>query len=104
MRTSSATRRARLRSYVVGFVMASVLTAVPFALVAWRILTDGATLTLIAVLAVAQITVHLRYFLHLDLAPSSRPRLVLLALAAVLIAIMGGGTLWIMSDLAARMM
>jgi len=51
-----------------------------------------------------QVAVHLRYFLHLDLTPSSRPELLVLAFAAILIFIMAGGLLWIMFDLHDRMM
>jgi cytochrome o ubiquinol oxidase subunit IV len=93
-----------LKSYVVGLVLALVLTAVPFALVATRALEPAPTLAVIAVLGVVQIAVHLRYFLHLDLTPSSHPELLVLAFAAILIFIMIGGSLWIMFDLQDRMM
>ena len=93
-----------LRSYVVGFVLAVLLTAVPLGLVATRVLEPASTLAVIAVLGLVQIAVHLRYFLHLDLQPSSRSELLALAFAAILIFIMIGGSLWIMFDLHHRMM
>jgi cytochrome o ubiquinol oxidase operon protein cyoD len=80
------------------------LTAVPFGLVATRVLEPALTLAVIAVLGVAQIAVHLRYFLHLDLRPSSHPELLMLAFTGILIFIMVGGSLWIMFDLHERMM
>ena len=93
-----------LRPYVIGFVLALVLTAIPFALVGMHILPTFATLIIIAILAVIQVFVHLRYFLHIDLEETPRESLVGLAFAALLIFIMVGGSLWIMLDLNARMM
>jgi cytochrome o ubiquinol oxidase operon protein cyoD len=58
----------------------------------------------IAILAVVQVVVHLRYFLHIDVKSTPRDNLMALAFAAVLIFLMVGGTLWIMLDLNARMM
>ncbi|MEZ5788188.1 MAG: cytochrome o ubiquinol oxidase subunit IV [Xanthobacteraceae bacterium] len=93
-----------LRPYVIGFVLALVLTAIPFALVVAHLLPAFATLVIIAILAVIQVVVHLRYFLHIDLRSTPRENLIALAFAALLIFIMVGGSLWIMLDLNARMM
>ena len=103
MQTSLVDRDVTTRSYLVGFVLAFGLTAVPFGLVAARALAPIPTFAVIAVAAVAQIAVHLRYFLHLDLRASSRERLATLAFAAILIVIMIGGSVWILSDLHFRM-
>lgn len=89
--------------YVTGFVFALVLTGVPFGLVAAGLLPRFTTLVVIAVLAVVQVAVHLRYFLHIDLKSTPRDNLLALAFAAVLIFLMVGGTLWIMLDLNLRM-
>ena len=93
-----------LKSYLIGFALALVLTAIPFALVAADALAPMATLVVIAVLAIVQILVHLRYFLHLDLRASPPENLLAIAFAAVLIFIMVGGSLWIMLDLRVRML
>ena len=58
----------------------------------------------IAILAVVQVVVHLRFFLHLDLKSTPRENVLALAFAVVLICIMIGGSLWIMLDLHERMM
>jgi cytochrome o ubiquinol oxidase operon protein cyoD len=98
-------RAASLRQpYLKGFVLALVLTGIPFGLVAAGLLPRFATLVVIAILAVVQVAVHLRYFLHIDLTVTPRDNLLALAFAAVLIFLMVGGTLWIMLDLDARMM
>lgn len=92
-----------LKSYATGFVLAVVLTVVPFGLVATHALAPSAALIAIAVFAVVQVLVHLRYFLHLDLA-SPRENLLALGFTALLVLIMIGGSLWIMLDLHQRMM
>lgn len=90
--------------YITGFVFALVLTGIPFGLVVAGLLPRFTTLVVIAVLALAQVVVHLRYFLHLDLQSTPRENLLALAFAAVLICIIIGGSLWIMLDLNPRMM
>jgi cytochrome o ubiquinol oxidase operon protein cyoD len=92
-----------LRSYIIGFCLALLLTALPFAAVAFELLPRPATLVLIFAAAIVQILVHLRYFLHLDFNETPRENLLAIAFAAVLILIMIGGSLWIMFDLNARM-
>ena len=92
------------RPYITGFIFALVLTGIPFGLVAMELLPRMTMLVVIAVLAVVQVVVHLRYFLHIDLKATPRENILVLAFAAVLIFIMVGGSLWIMLDLNARMM
>ena len=103
MQTSPVDSGVTTRTYLVGFFLALALTAVPFGLVAARALAPMSTFAVIAVAAVAQVAVHLRYFLHLDLRASSRERLIALAFAAILIFIMIGGSVWILFDLHFRM-
>jgi cytochrome o ubiquinol oxidase operon protein cyoD len=93
-----------MRTYIVGFGLALVLTTIPFALTATNVLGLTSTLTIIAVLAVIQAVVHLRYFLHISFKSSPHENVLALAFAAILIVVMAGGTLWIISDLHYRMM
>ena len=92
-----------LSTYLTGFVLAVVLTAIPFALVWGGLLTGSAVYFVIAVAAVLQVIVHLVFFLHIDLKSTPVENLFFLAFAAVLIFIMVGGSLWIMMDLHRRM-
>jgi cytochrome o ubiquinol oxidase operon protein cyoD len=103
MEHSSAGNDNGLRSYLIGFALALVLTAIPFALVATQQLPKRLTLIAIGVAAVIQVLVHLRYFLHLDRASTPREYLVALLFAAILIFIMVGGSFWIRFDLSYRM-
>jgi len=93
-----------IKPYLIGIVLALILTAIPFGIVAFGALERQTALIVIAVLAVIQILVHLRFFLHIDFKSTPRENLVALAFAVVLICIMVGGSLWIMFDLYHRMM
>ena len=92
------------RNYIVGYAAAVVLTLIPFGVVVFDLLSYGATLMVIAVLAVIQVFVHLGFFLHISPRHTPRENILVLAFATVLIFIMIGGTLWIMFDLHHRMM
>lgn len=93
----------RLRPYLAGFVLSLVLTVIPFGLVATRALPVEQILMAIAVAAMVQVVVHLRFFLHLDLRTTPKENLLALGFAAVLICIMIGGSLVIMFNLHYRM-
>ena len=91
------------RTYIVGFVLAVVLTVIPFALVATHALSPVATIWTIVITAILQILVHLRFFLHIDFATTPRENLLALAFTGVLLFLMVGGSFWIMVDLHTRM-
>ncbi|WP_164658939.1 cytochrome o ubiquinol oxidase subunit IV [Tropicibacter sp. Alg240-R139] len=89
---------------VIGFCLAVILTALPFAVVIGQWLPRESTLWLIAVAAVLQIMVHLHFFLGVGFSSKHRERLTSLLFACVLMFIMVGGTLWVMTNLYWRMM
>ena len=93
-----------IKPYLVGVVLALVLTAIPFGLVAARTLRPIHIFFVIGAAAITQVVVHLRYFLHLDLKPWSQNKVIALCFAAIVLLILVGGTLWILFDLNYRMM
>jgi len=93
-----------LSTYLTGFMLALILTAIPFGLVISQSLARTPTLIAIGIAAVLQVLVHLRFFLHMNLKTTPRENIVALAFAATLILVMVGGTLWIMFNLHHRMM
>ena len=92
------------KAYITGFVLALILTAIPFALVWSGALSAMVTFLAIAVCALIQVVVHMYYFLHLNWRTTPRENMLALLFAGVLIFILVGGTLWIMFDLHYRMM
>ncbi len=99
---SKQEERRDFRSYVWGAGLALLLTLVPFALVYWVAIPRFPLLIVIGVFALAQMLVHFRYFLHINFS-QKREDLQLILFSTLLLAIMVGGTIWIMASLAARM-
>jgi cytochrome o ubiquinol oxidase operon protein cyoD len=93
----------QLRSYIWGISLALAMTLPPFALVYWSALPRFWLLVAIGGFAVVQIVVHFRFFLHIDLSKQKREDLQLILFSALILVLMGGGTLWIMANLALRM-
>ena len=98
------TARAEIRSYAIGFVASLLLTGGAFAAhlsglsATWKI-------ALICAAALVQIVVHLRNFLHLSFSgEQSREDLLLVLFSVCLLAIMAGGTWYVMADLGERML
>jgi cytochrome o ubiquinol oxidase operon protein cyoD len=89
---------------IFGLALALILTAIPFGVVHYQWLAGREALAVIALAAVLQALVHLRFFLRIGVSGTPREYLLALAFAALLIAIMIGGSLWIMFDLNQRMM
>ena len=92
------------RSYTIGFALALALSAVPFILVMTAALPAAALLVAIGVFAVAQIGVHLVFFLHLDRSSEQRWNIVVFAYTVVILAILVGASVWIMFHLNYNMM
>jgi len=92
------------RAYLTGFVLAVILTAIPFGLVWLKAFPAPMLFPLVAALAVVQMIVHFRYFLHLGLRSTPWEDRLALGLALILIVIMVVGTVWVINDLDLRMM
>lgn len=92
-------------SYMIGFALSAVLTAVPFWLVMTHQIADAWTAGLvITALAFVQIIVHTIFFLHVNSRAEGGWTLMALMFTAVLIVITISGSLWIMFHLNANMM
>lgn len=93
-----STRRGIL-SYLAGLVLAALLTAASFAMVGTPFIWAPAIPIALAVLAVAQIGVHLVFFLHLTTAPDNTNTALALAFGVLIVALVIGGSLWIIEHL-----
>lgn len=92
------------KSYMVGFVLSIILTAVPFGLVMFPTISKIATLWVVLIFAVVQVLVHLVYFLHLDRSTGQRNNVVAFAFATLVIFLLVGLTVWIMFSIHTAMM
>jgi cytochrome o ubiquinol oxidase operon protein cyoD len=93
------------RSYLVGFGLSAILTAIPFWLVMANPLgNDGATAALVIVFAVVQILVHTVCFLHVNTQSEGGWTMVAYIFTGVILLITIAGSLWIMYHLNTNMM
>ena len=92
------------RTYVIGFLLSVVLTAVPFWLVMTGALDPTTTGVLIVGAAIVQILVHTVCFLHVNTQSESGWTLMAYIFTAVLVLIVIAGSLWIMFHLNSNMM
>ena len=94
-----------LRSYLTGFVLAVILTVIPFWLVLGHVFQNHwLTITLVLLLAVAQILVHVVYFLHLDARSEGGWNMLAFVFTIVLVVIVLGASIWVMYNENANMM
>lgn len=92
-----------LRGYLTGFALALILTLIPFSLIVLGGFGYSTTVLILGICALAQILVHLRFFLHIDLSLQKREDLQLILFSTLLLVLMAIGTIWIMGNLATRM-
>ena len=90
--------------YVTGFVLAVVLTAIPFWLVMARVF-ESSTVTIFVILALAmvQIYVHMVFFLHMTSKAEGGWTWMSLIFTLVLVVITLSGSLWVMYHLKTNM-
>ena len=93
------------RSYLTGFLLSVVLTAIPFWLVMSGALNDRyATAITIAILAGVQMVVHMYYFLHMDSKAEGGWSMLALIFTLILVVIAFSGSLCVMYHLNTNMM
>lgn len=94
-----------LKGYITGFVLAVILTAIPFWLVMGDVIPDAQTTALVIMaLAVVQIVVHMVYFLHMNTRSEGGWTMLALIFTVVLVVITLAGSLWVMYHLNHNMM
>jgi cytochrome o ubiquinol oxidase operon protein cyoD len=94
-----------LRSYMIGFGLSVVLTAIPFWLVMSGALhsREATALTIMAFAAV-QVVVHMIYFLHMNAKAEGGWNMLALMFTLVVVLIALSGSLWVMYHLNTNMM
>jgi cytochrome o ubiquinol oxidase operon protein cyoD len=96
-------KRREIRSYAIGYVLALVLTGAAFAAVRWPSFPVLTTLAIVFALALVQMIVHFRWFLHISVRQSSRDDLQLILFSTLIIGLMVSGTIVILLNLRAHM-
>ena len=104
--TVAGESHASVKSYLVGFVLSVILTAIPFGLV----MNQGhhgfgaeTVLAAILLLAVVQVFVHIVYFLHMDRSAEQRWNVLAFSFTILILVIVVAGSVWIMHNATSNM-
>ena len=94
-----------LKTYVTGFLLAVVLTVIPFWLVMGKVFEKSSTTALVILgLAAVQIVVHMVYFLHMNGRSEGGWSLLALIFTVMMVVILLSGSIWVMYHLNHNMM
>ncbi|QEO16977.1 cytochrome o ubiquinol oxidase subunit IV [Acetobacter vaccinii] len=102
--TSSGESHGSAASYLIGFVFAVILTVLSFGIVLTHSLSPAGTLAALSILALIQVLVHLRYFLHMGGDSEHRWNNICFIFTIAFVTILLVGTVFIMTNTAAHMM
>ena len=91
-------------SYVIGLGLALLLTGISFWVASTTTLWGPGVATGLVVLAIAQMGVHLVFFLHITSGPDNTNNVLALAFGVLIVFLVMIGTIWIMSHMSANMM
>jgi cytochrome o ubiquinol oxidase operon protein cyoD len=90
-------------SYVSGLALALILTGVSFWVASTGVLWGPGVATGLVVLAIAQMGVHLVFFLHITSGPDNTNNVLALAFGVLIVFLVMIGTIWIMGHMNANM-
>jgi cytochrome o ubiquinol oxidase operon protein cyoD len=99
-----ASVRLRVLGYVVGLALAVLLTATSFFIAGTNLVWRPSIPIAVIVLAIAQMGVHLVFFLHITTGPDNTNNVMALAFGLLIVLLVISGSLWIMANLNHNMM
>jgi cytochrome o ubiquinol oxidase subunit IV len=90
--------------YVVGLALAVLLTATSFFVAGTHLVWAPSIPVALVVLAIAQMGVHLVFFLHITTGPDNTNNVLALAFGVLIVVLILTGSLWIIANLNHNMM
>jgi cytochrome o ubiquinol oxidase operon protein cyoD len=94
----------RILGYVTGLGLAILLTATSFFVAGTNLVWQPSIPVALVVLAIAQMGVHLVFFLHITTGPDNTNNVLALAFGVLIVLLVLGGSLWIMANLNQNLM
>ena len=94
----------RVTGYLTGLGLAILLTATSFFVAGTDLVCQPSIPVALVVLAIAQMGVHLVFFLHITTGPDNTNNVLALAFGVLIVILVIGGSLWIMANLNHNMM
>ena len=104
--TVAGESHASVKSYMIGFVLSVILTAIPFGLVmdaTHHGFSADTVLAAILAFAIVQVFVHIVYFLHMDRSAEQRWNVLAFSFTVLILAIVVAGSVWIMHNATTNM-
>jgi cytochrome o ubiquinol oxidase subunit IV len=89
-------------SYIIGLGLALLLTGVSFWVASTSVLWGPGVAVGLVVLAIAQMGIHLVFFLHITSGPDNTNNVLALAFGVLIVFLVMIGTIWIMAHLHAN--
>jgi cytochrome o ubiquinol oxidase operon protein cyoD len=93
-----------LGGYLVGLGLATLLTVVSFFIAGTTLVWQPSIPVALSVLAIAQMGVHIVFFLHITTGPDNTNNVMALAFGVLIVLLIMAGSLWIMSHMNHNMM
>lgn len=93
-----------IRSYVIGLGLATILTVVSFLVAKTNLVWQPSIPIALVVLAIAQMAVHVIFFLHITTGPDNTNNILALAFGILIVTLVVVGSLFIMYNLNHNMM
>jgi len=90
--------------YLIGLGLATLLTVVSFFIAQTTLVWQPSIPVALAVLAIAQMGVHLVFFLHITTGPDNVNNVMALAFGVLIVFLVVAGSLWIMAHMNHNMM
>ena len=94
----------RVSGYLTGLGLAILLTATSFFVAGTDLVWEPSIPVALVVLAIAQMGVHLVFFLHITTEPDNTNNVLALAFGVLIVLLVMVGSLWIMANLNHNMM
>ena len=91
-------------TYLIGLGLATLLTIVSFFIARTTLVWQPSIPVALAVLAIAQMGVHLVFFIHITTGPDNINNVMALAFGVLIVLLIITGSLWIMSHMNQNMM
>jgi cytochrome o ubiquinol oxidase operon protein cyoD len=98
------TLAAEIRSYLIGLILSIALTVGAFWALGTHLIYGPGIMMAIVVLAVAQMGIHLVFFLHLTTAPDNLNNALALAFGVLIVGLIVFGSVWVMNHLDQNML
>ena len=90
------TLRSELRGYIIGLVLAAALTAASFWSLDEHVIYGPGIVMALIVFGLAQVGVHLAFFLHLTTSPDNTNNALALAFGVLIVSLIFFGSIWVM--------